>query len=106
MGHALEVMSQKGLTTEEGQEADHRFHKVILEATANELLVSLSSTIAAAVRWSTYFKYKTKLPARDPIPQHQALFEAIANADPVAAREATETLIRQAQLDTEAALEV
>jgi DNA-binding FadR family transcriptional regulator len=106
MGHALEIMSEKGLTTDEGQEADHKFHKILLEATANELLVSLSSTIAATVRWSTYFKYNTKLPARDPIPQHQALFEAIAKANPAAAREATETLIRQAQLDTEAALDV
>jgi DNA-binding FadR family transcriptional regulator len=106
MGHALEMMSECGLTTQEGQDADHKFHKILLEATANELLVSLSSTIAAAVRWSTYFKYNTKLPARDPIPQHQALFGAIADSNPDAARQATETLVRQAQLDTEAALEV
>lgn len=104
MGHALEVMAEKGLTTSEGQEADHTFHAVILEATGNELLISLSSTIAAAVRWSTYFKYKTKRPPRDPIPQHRALFEAIAESDPDAARQATETLITQAKLDTEAAL--
>jgi DNA-binding FadR family transcriptional regulator len=38
------------------------------------------------------------------MPQHRHLFEAIANADPAAARQATVELVRQAQLDTEAAL--
>lgn len=105
MGHALEMMAQHGLATQEGQAADQQFHAAILEATENELLVSLSGTISAAVRWTTYFKYRTSRHPRDPIPQHRALFEAIADSDPAAAREATEALIRQAQLDTEASLD-
>jgi DNA-binding FadR family transcriptional regulator len=104
MGHALELMQQHGLATPEGQAADQQFHAVILEATGNELLVTLSGSISAAVRWTTYFKYRTSRHPRDPIPQHRVLFEAIANSDPAAAREATEALVRQAQLDTEASL--
>lgn len=104
MGHALELMQQHGLATQEGQAADQQFHAVILEATGNELLVTLSGSISAAVRWTTYFKYRTSRHPRDPIPQHRVLFEAIANSDPAAAREATEALVRQAQLDTEASL--
>lgn len=104
MGHALETMGAKTLNTVEGQNADQIFHAVILEATANELLVSLSGSIAAAVRWTTYFKYRVSANPSDPMPQHRALFEAIANSDPEAARDATISLIGQALIDTEAAL--
>lgn len=104
MGHALEKMAELGLTTEDGQRADQQFHALILEATGNELLVSLSASISAAVRWTTYFKYRSSRRYGDPMPQHRLLFAAIANADPAAARQATVELVRQAQLDTEAAL--
>lgn len=105
MGHALEEMAKYGLGSETGRAADQRFHALILEATGNELLVSLSGSIAAAVRWTTLFKYRLTRTPRDPILQHQALFEAIANGDPAAAREATKTLVEDARIDTEVALD-
>ena len=104
MGHSLERMEEFGLTTTEGQNADELFHATILEATGNELIVNLSASIAAAVRWTTYFKYRTSKRPKDPMPQHRALYEAIAEANPAAAREATVALVRQAQIDTESAL--
>jgi len=104
MGHSLERMEEFGLTTTEGQNADELFHATILEATGNELIVNLSASIAAAVRWTTYFKYRTSKRPKDPMPQHRALYEAIADANPAAAREATVALVRQAQIDTESAL--
>lgn len=104
MGHALEEMSTHGLSTEIGRSADEKFHSLILEATDNELLINLAASITAAVRWTTYFKYRTKQP-RDPLPEHRTLFEAIANGDPGAARQATADLVKQAQIDTEAAIE-
>jgi DNA-binding FadR family transcriptional regulator len=104
MGHALEEMGEHGLMSEEGQRADQQFHAIILEATDNELIVGLAASISAAVRWTTFFKYRSTRHFGDPMPQHRLLFEAIANADPVAARQATVELVRQAQLDTEAAL--
>ncbi|MGR6329884.1 FadR/GntR family transcriptional regulator [Sphingomonas sp. XXL09] len=105
MGHALEQMAAHGLATPEGQMADQLFHAAILEATDNELLVGLSVSITSAVRWTTIFKYKASRQPRDPMPQHRILFEAIANADPAGAREATLDLLRQAQIDTEIALQ-
>jgi len=105
MGHALECMEEFGLTTAEGQNADQQFHAVILEATGNELIVNLSASISAAVRWTTFFKYRTIKHPKNPMPQHRALYEAIADADPVAARDATIALVRQAQIDTEIALQ-
>lgn len=105
MGHSLEEMSTHGLRSGIGRAADQTFHTVILEATGNELLYSLAATISAAVHWSTYFKYRSAKHPSDPVPQHQALFDAIANSDPAAAREATTILVRQAQLDTEMSIE-
>lgn len=105
MGSALEAMAERGLTSEVGRDADHRFHALILKATHNELLINLSPGIAAAVRSTTFFTYRDEDLHRDPMPQHRDLFEAIAEADANGAKAAAEALIRQAQLDTEAALE-
>lgn len=76
----------------------------ILAATDNELLHTLSSSIAAAVRWTTYFKYRSSRHPRDPMPAHRDLFEAIANRDGPGSKAATEALIEQARLDTESSL--
>lgn len=105
LGHALERMGNAGLATSEGQSADQQFHTIILEATGNELLMSLAGTISSAVRWTTLFKYRASRKPRDPMPAHRALFDAIAEGDGEAARRATAELIQQAQIDTEAALE-
>ena len=105
MGHALEEMAHYGLAREEGRVADHRFHALILEATDNELLVSLSASISAAVHWTTYFKYRGNVRPNDPLPEHRVLFEAIADGNAAAAREATAVLVRQALADTERSIE-
>jgi DNA-binding FadR family transcriptional regulator len=105
LGHSLELMGSSGLNTPEGQAADQQFHTIILEATGNELLMSLASTISSAVRWTTLFKYRASRQPRDPMPAHRALFEAIAESDGMAARLATAELIEQARQDTEAALD-
>ena len=106
MAGALTMMTEHGLRTQEGQDADQRFHATILEATDNELLVSLSSSIAAAVRWTTFFKYRVQHEYADPIPLHRDLFDAIAGGDGTTARRMTERLIGQAERDTETALTV
>jgi DNA-binding FadR family transcriptional regulator len=105
MGHALEEMALHGLATDAGRAADQAFHALILEATGNELLVSLSASIAAAVRWTTFFKYRNSKHPRDPLPEHRALFDAIAIGDARSARETTIALVSQAQRDTELAIE-
>ncbi len=104
MGHALEQMQAHGLASPIGQAADQSFHHIILEATQNELLVSLAGSIGAAVRWTTIFKHRQMRKPSDSMPQHRALFDAIADADPAGARAATMALIAQAQADTELSL--
>ncbi|RZL56835.1 MAG: FadR family transcriptional regulator [Sphingomonas sp.] len=106
LGHALELMTHHGLESVAGQAADEQFHAVLLEATANELLGSLSSSISSAVRWTTFFKYRVVADYIDSIPQHQALFDTIARADPAAAHAAATALIEQARRDTEQAMRI
>ncbi|MBE7247837.1 MAG: FadR family transcriptional regulator [Actinomycetospora chiangmaiensis] len=104
MGHALEEMGRHGLATEAGRAADQTFHDLILEAARNGPLMALSSSIAAAVTWTTIFKYRRQVLPRDPMPDHRALYEAIVSGDPAAARATMTELIRLALSDTEMAL--
>lgn len=101
MGRALDDMAHHGLATPEGRAADRAFHHAVLEATRNAPLLSLSSSIAAAVSWTTLYKQRRRALPRNPMPEHRALHAAIAGGDPVEAREAMSELIRLALADTE-----
>jgi DNA-binding FadR family transcriptional regulator len=105
MSYALEEMSKHGLSTAEGRAADQVFHEEILKAAGNELLTTLTTSIGAAVRWTTIYKQRrTRLP-RDPIPDHRRLYAAIAEADAVRATDAARELIQLAHQDTRRSLE-
>ena len=99
MNQALAAMRQFGLAQQQGQDADRRFHHTILEATGNEALISLSGSVGAAVQWTTHFKQRVRKVPRDPLPEHEALFHAIAAHDASAAREATTVLLKLALED-------
>lgn len=49
MGHALEEMARHGLTSAAGQATDQTFHSALLNAKRNASLISLASSIGAAV---------------------------------------------------------
>jgi DNA-binding FadR family transcriptional regulator len=99
MGHALEEMARHTLATEAGRDADQLFHRTVLQATRNSPLTALASTIEAAVGWTTIYKQRKRKLARDPVPDHRALFHAIADGDGDAARAAMDELLRLAFLD-------
>lgn len=104
MRAALRDMERLTLKTEAGQAADRDFHQAVLDATCNPPLASLASTIGAGVRWTTFYKgRKQKLPP-DPMPQHWAVFDAIAARDPEAARAAMQVLVADALTQTADAL--
>ena len=105
MGHALEEMQLHGLATEAGRAADQDFHDALLAATRNAALVSLSSSISAAVGWTTIFKQRKRALPRDPLPEHRAVYEAIAAGDPAAAHAAMTELVRLALADTTLSLD-
>lgn len=100
MGAALEVMARETLHTETGRAADRDFHDILLSASGNPFLVSLSSSVTAAVTWSTMFKERTQRLRRDAVPDHIKIYEAIAARDARAARTAMAELIDLAFTDT------
>lgn len=104
MRESLNTMERRTLKSDEGQAADRDFHQTILEATANPPLISLASTIGAGVRWTTFFKQKRRRLPKDPMPEHWAVFEAIAAGDPEQARAAMALLVDNALRQTEQAL--
>jgi len=100
MGAALSAMTQHTLKTVAGRCADRDFHDAILQATRNDALIALSSSIGAAVEWSTVFKHRARGLPRDPIPEHDRVYEAIVARDPKGAREGMHALINLAHKDT------
>ena len=104
MASALDTMGRLKLTSEEGRAADRAFHHAILVATGNELIVALSSSVVAAVWWTTLFKQRVQRPPRDSTPEHRAVFDAIRMREPDLARAAMALLVRYALEDMKASL--
>ncbi len=103
MRQAIDTMKQHGLATETGQAADQMFHLTILAATHNDALASLASSVGAAVKMTTAFKFRRRARPRDPLPEHLAVYEAIGAAKPDTARASMEELLRLALADMEMA---
>jgi DNA-binding FadR family transcriptional regulator len=97
---SLDRMTRHSLTSEAGQQADREFHTVLLESAGNQFLASLSSSVAAALLWMPVMQQGKGPLLRDPIPDHERVYEAIAAKDPKAAAKAMTDLIQLALLDT------
>lgn len=105
MRAALVAMQHHTLATEAGRAADRDFHDTVLGAANNAPLFTLSSSIGAAVRWTTIFKQRDRELARDPMPEHWKVFDAIAAGRGDQARQAMEKLVSLALDDTRGAIE-
>lgn len=99
MHTALDAMRSEGLASEAGQAADRAFHDTLLRASGNEALAALSSTVGAAVQWTTRFKQRAHATPRDPLPEHLAVFYAIEAGDGPAAAAAMRSLVDLALAD-------
>lgn len=103
MEDALTEMERETLQTENGRAADRVFHSTLLAASQNAFLATLSSSVAAAVDLSTFFKQRTRRLTRDAVPDHWRVYRAIAAGDPKGARKAMRQLVKSAFEDTTAA---
>lgn len=99
MASALDVMSRHKTTTKDWREADEQFHSALLEASGNAFLASMTSSINAAVTWSTIFKQRHAPLKRDPVPDHRRVFKAIEERNSSAARKAMAQLVNLALVD-------
>lgn len=102
---ALDAMARHTLATESGREADSIFHEAILRATGNDALLLLGGGIGAAVTWTTAFKQRDRALPRDPIPEHELVYRAIAAGDPERAEQAMRALVDLALADTRQAMD-
>lgn len=105
MAAALGGMEQHSLASDAGRSADRDFHTAILRATRNDALIVLSSSIGAAVNWTTQFKQRARALPRNPIPDHRRVFAAIAASDAEAASAAMRALVNLALEDTSRSME-
>jgi DNA-binding FadR family transcriptional regulator len=99
MDAGLDGMRKYGLATAEGQAADQEFHTALLDASRNEALTSLATSVAAAVRWTTRFKQARDKHPRDPLPEHEAVRAMIATGAPDRAEAAMRRLLQLALAD-------
>jgi len=92
IGSAYKDM-ENAQTTADLAEPDLRFHQAILDATDNPVLSYIGATLHTALAFSI------ELTSRHPdtyslsLPRHKAVYQAIAQHDPEAAREATVSLL-------------
>lgn len=100
MSRSLEGMARHTLSTEPGREADQEFHAALLGASGNPFIISLTNGVTAAVDALTEFKQRTAPLARDPVPDHERVYEAVAAKSPERAQKAMSELIRLAIMDT------
>jgi DNA-binding FadR family transcriptional regulator len=100
MAQALQDMELHSLAVEEGRDADQKFHAALLRASGNAFVASLISGIGAAVTWTTIFKQRRHQLARDPVPDHVRVYEAVRARNPAAAQRAMTALLDLALLDT------
>jgi DNA-binding FadR family transcriptional regulator len=100
MAQALDGMAKYTLASEEGRLADQDFHAALLEASGNPFVVTLTSSVGAAVAWTTIFKQRNMPLRRDPVPDHERVFLAVEAGDPAAAHKAMADLVDMALLDT------
>lgn len=100
MAEALDAMAKHTLGTEAGRAADQDFHAALLDATDNPFLTTLTSSVGAAVAWTTVFKQRIDPLPRDPVPDHRHVYEAVAAGDAVGAHRAMTKLLDMAFEDT------
>ena len=102
MRDALQRMERHGLaTTPTGRAPTASFTTLSWPPRGNPALVALSSSIGAAVRWTTIFKQRKRRLPRDPLPDHWRVFDAIAAGGSDAARAAMQELVSLALEDTQ-----
>lgn len=99
MAESLRGMAEHTLHTEKGRTADRSFHAALLSASGNAFLISLTSGVSAAISWTTVFKERLMPRHRDPVPDHQRVYDAIAARDADGARKAMANLVDMAFLD-------
>ncbi|WP_255346549.1 FadR/GntR family transcriptional regulator [Asticcacaulis sp. AC460] len=91
---AFDIMSDDKRTEETARRAEIQFHRTIIEAANNPVLLPLAASIEAAVFWTNSYKSRRNIPVRASLEEHRMILDAVLREDDAQARWVTETLIR------------
>ena len=105
MAAALEAMEAAGDDGRLFIDPDTRFHIAILNAVDNGMMRSLSAVIETALTTTMFLSLDNPRGQRHSVPLHRAVYDALRNRDPEAARAAMIRLIDDAESDASTALE-
>ncbi|HTY94526.1 MAG TPA: FadR/GntR family transcriptional regulator [Steroidobacteraceae bacterium] len=100
MRQALDAMAHHTLATDLGRQADLAFHSTLLQATHNPFIIALATSVGAAIHMTTVYKQRARPLRRDPLPDHERVYDAVADKAPARAQVAMRALIRLARIDT------
>lgn len=100
---ALQAMTEAGQDAEAAIEADLRFHRALLVAAHNELMLPMEAVIEAGLRARDQLVHHGQSVA-DPVPTHQQVVDAVRGRDPAAAESAVRGLLEQSDSDVTRAL--
>lgn len=98
MAVALDEMGSGEPDSPASQAADERFHRAVFAAAGSEILIKLTSVVAASVKFIAEYKRERHV-LRDSKPDHDALFRAIVARKPSDARKIMLRLISHARED-------
>ena len=93
---AFDVMSDDGRSEDMARRAEIQFHRTIIQAAGNPVLLPLVDSIEAAVVWANADKMKRNISIRASLNGHGMLLDAVYRQDDAQARWVTEALIRSA----------
>ncbi len=93
---AFDIMSDDRRTEEVARRAEIQFHRTIIQAAQNQVLLPLAESIEAAIVWANAHKTKSKISVRASLNEHSLILDAIHRQDDTQARWSTEALIRSA----------
>jgi len=90
----FDIMSDDSRTEETVRRAEIQFHRTIIQAANNPVLLPLADSIEAAVAWANSYKAKRNIPVRASLEAHSMILDAVHHQDDARARWLTEALIR------------
>jgi DNA-binding FadR family transcriptional regulator len=90
---AMGIMERKTLQTAQGRLADQRFHALLIAAADNAFLTAFTSSIMAAVNWSTAYKNREHRLRGDAVQDHRWVLDAVAAGDAAGAHAAMTRLL-------------
>lgn len=93
---AFDIMSDDRRTEEAARRAEIQFHRTIMQAANNPLLLPLADSIEAAVVWTNSYKTKRNISIRASLNEHSMILDAVHHQDDARARWLMEALIRSA----------